>query len=83
MCPLCHSNRVRRSRRQPFDYLLLILWAKPMRCRTCSYRYYKFPWSRPEESVLPELTGQESPAYTPPAAQRLKRSAAVASSGKR
>jgi hypothetical protein len=54
MCPLCHSKRVRRSRRQPLDVLLLILLAKPMRCRTCSYRYYLWPWSKLKASVPPD-----------------------------
>ena len=71
MCPLCHSMKVRRSHRQPLDFLLLVLRAKPMRCRTCSYRFYQWPWS-----------GLAATAPPPPAPELQKQSAAAASSGK-
>jgi hypothetical protein len=45
MCPLCHSKKVRRSRPRPWDFLFLILQARPMRCRACCYRFYRWPWS--------------------------------------
>jgi hypothetical protein len=45
MCPLCHSNKVRRSRPRTRDFLFLILQARPMRCRACCYRFYRWPWS--------------------------------------
>jgi hypothetical protein len=78
MCPLCHSNKVRRSHRQPFDLLLqLIFRAKPMRCRTCSHRYYRWPWSKPEEGNSADLPLAETPNQSAAAA------AAATSSGKR
>jgi hypothetical protein len=48
MCPLCHSKRVRRSAPKLWDFIFVILRARPMRCRVCSYRYYRWPWSSSE-----------------------------------
>ena len=62
MCPLCHSNKVRRSRRQTFDFLLaLFLQAKPMRCRTCSHRFYRWPWSESDTTALSDRPDTRAP----------------------
>jgi hypothetical protein len=79
MCPLCHSKKVRRSHRQPFDFLLLFLRAKPMRCRNCSHRFHRWPWSGPEPIAEPDPPIARAPKLRAlPPAER----AAAAGSGK-
>ncbi len=80
MCPLCGSKRVRPSRRQPVDFMLMVLRAKPMRCKTCSYRYYIWPWSKRTEVDLPAAATKA--AQQSIALGEQKRAAAAASSGK-
>jgi hypothetical protein len=46
---MCRSKKVRRSHPKPWDFLLLMLQAQPMRCRSCSYRFYRWPWSSSTE----------------------------------
>ena len=79
MCPLCGSKRVRQSRRQPRDLVLMFLRAKPMRCRTCSYRYHVWPWTKPVEVDLPAAVKEAQQLI---AMRAQKRAAATASSGK-
>jgi hypothetical protein len=59
MCPLCSSKRVRRSHRRILDFLLGAFGGKPMRCRTCSHRYYQWPWKWPDKDEIPTLTAEE------------------------
>lgn len=75
MCPLCHSKRVRRSRRRAFDFLFLLFRIKPMRCRSCSFRYYQWPWSKPDVPA-PSTTPLEEGASL--ASLKLEKPSAVA-----
>jgi len=79
MCPLCGSKRVRQSRRQVIDFVLMVFRAKPMRCRTCSYRYHVWPWTKPQEGDLPAAVREAQQLIS---LRAQKRAAAVASSGK-
>ena len=46
ICPRCHSESSRRSRRQRFsDFALSFLRLRPWRCRACDLRY--FAWTVP------------------------------------
>ena len=44
MCPHCRSNDVRLSQIRLKDILMLMLQAKPARCRACYSRFYLWPW---------------------------------------
>jgi len=79
MCPLCHSKKVRRSHRQPIDLLAVLLMAKPMRCRNCSHRYYRWPWNEVEGSALAGAPVAEG--VNPAAGEPRKRSAAAGNAG--
>jgi hypothetical protein len=63
MCPLCNSARVRRSHHKPWDFMMLMLQAQPMRCRSCSYRFYRWPWSS-ANSKVPVRPAAEPPKLT-------------------
>lgn len=78
MCPLCFSKKVRRSHRTGFDLLLLFLLARPMRCRICSHRYYRFPWSVADKRITRTSPADQAPSLT--ALRPQKRAAAAASS---
>ena len=44
-CPICNSDRVRRSRLRIRDVLLLLALHYPVRCRECSERWYVGIWA--------------------------------------
>jgi hypothetical protein len=77
MCPLCRSKKVRVSHPRLWDFLFLILQARPMRCRVCHYRFYRWPWSR---SGMPSRPVEAPPKLTAFKPQRRK--AATAAGGK-
>ena len=41
-CPRCSSTKVRRARSRWFDWLLLMIFVLPYRCRDCRTRFYRF-----------------------------------------
>lgn len=46
MCPACHSDSPRRSRRRSVkDYVLGVARLRPWRCRACDRRFYA--WAAP------------------------------------
>ena len=46
LCPVCHSDSPRRSRRRSFkDYLAGVAGLRPWRCRACESRF--FAWAAP------------------------------------
>ncbi len=46
ICPACHSDSPRRSRRRSFkDHLIGITMLRPWRCRNCDLRFYA--WAVP------------------------------------
>jgi hypothetical protein len=50
LCPVCHSDSPRRSRRRSFnDYLAGVARLRPWRCRACDSRF--FAWATPIEYV--------------------------------
>jgi DNA-directed RNA polymerase subunit RPC12/RpoP len=58
-CPECGGPDIRRSLpRGPIDAIFLRLGKKPLRCRACSYRFYRaIGETKPEEDPGESRTG--------------------------
>jgi len=51
LCPVCHSDTPRRSRRRSVkDYIISAAFLRPWRCRSCDQRFYA--WAVPIGYVL-------------------------------
>jgi predicted Zn-ribbon and HTH transcriptional regulator len=42
-CPLCHSKRIHRSKRQGImeRVILAMIFIRPFRCEKCDYRFFR------------------------------------------
>jgi hypothetical protein len=78
MCPFCHSKNVRRSHARLWEFPFLLFLGRPMRCRVCFYRYFRWPWSLSALPARPAQPPINLTAFKPP----QKRSAAAAAAGK-
>ena len=78
MCPLCHSKKVRRSYPKLWEVPVMIFLGRPMRCKVCNKRFYRWPWSLSRLPPRPPAATPELTAFTPP---RRKSAAAAAGKG--
>jgi hypothetical protein len=77
MCPQCHSKKVRRSYPKMWEFVFLIFLGRPMRCRTCDFRFYNWPWSLSSLPARPVAEPPKLTAFKPP-----RRRSAAAAAGK-
>lgn len=44
-CPICQSERIYRSHRHGWDWVLTIFFVLPYRCLDCRHRFYHYRFS--------------------------------------
>jgi hypothetical protein len=57
-CPLCHGQRIHRSKRKgPFEKMFLaMIFVRPFRCLTCDYRFFRGPFAARSNTFRPAGT---------------------------